>query len=151
MDIKKLIDVILTSLNDGKATNIDVYDIKKMTSMSDYMLIASGRSRRQVSALAENLIQTVKKQNVYYGNFKPYRIITMDSRSATESINIAAVKNPRLWNFMINRIYIISKKSKNICPEFKRLFISMMIMCVISIWFFKRKPNYISVRYQCRN
>ena len=25
MDIKKLIDVILTSLNDGKATNIDVY------------------------------------------------------------------------------------------------------------------------------
>ena len=33
MDIKKLIDVILTSLNDGKATNIDVYDIKKMTSM----------------------------------------------------------------------------------------------------------------------
>ena len=31
MDIKKLIDVILTSLNDGKATNIDVYDIKKMS------------------------------------------------------------------------------------------------------------------------
>ena len=65
MDIKKLIDVILTSLNDGKATNIDVYDIKKMTSMSDYMLIASGRSRRQVSALAENLIQTVKKYEVH--------------------------------------------------------------------------------------
>ena len=65
MDIKKLIDVILTSLNDGKATNIDVYDIKKMTSMSDYMLIASGRSRRQVSALAEYLIQTVKKYEVH--------------------------------------------------------------------------------------
>ena len=29
--------------------------------MSDYILIASGRSRRQVSALADKLIQTVKE------------------------------------------------------------------------------------------
>ena len=38
------------------------------------------------------LIQTVKKQNNYYGNFKPYRMITMNSRSAAESINIAEVR-----------------------------------------------------------
>ena len=61
MNIKKLLDIVLTSLNDGKAINVDLYDVKKLTSMSDYILIASGRSRRQVSALADKLIQTVKE------------------------------------------------------------------------------------------
>ena len=61
MDIKKLLDIVLTSLNDGKAIDVDLYDVKKLTSMSDYILIASGRSRRQVSALADKLIQTVKE------------------------------------------------------------------------------------------
>ena len=61
MNIKKLLAIVLTSLNDGKAIDVDLYDVKKLTSMSDYILIASGRSRRQVSALADKLIQTVKE------------------------------------------------------------------------------------------
>jgi ribosome-associated protein len=61
MNIKELLDIVLTSLNDGKAIDVDLYDVKKLTSMSDYILIASGRSRRQVSALADKLIQTVKE------------------------------------------------------------------------------------------
>lgn len=61
MNIKKLLDIVLTSLNNGKAIDVDLYDVKKLTSMSDYILIASGRSRRQVSALADKLIQTVKE------------------------------------------------------------------------------------------
>ena len=61
MNIKKLWDIVLTSLNDGKAIDVDLYDVKKLTSLSDYILIASGRSRRQVSALADKLIQTVKE------------------------------------------------------------------------------------------
>ena len=61
MNIKKLLDIVLTSLNEGKAIDVDLYDVKKLTSMSDYILIASGRSRRQVSALADKLIQTVKE------------------------------------------------------------------------------------------
>jgi ribosome-associated protein len=61
MNIKKLLDIVLTSLNDGKAIDVDLYDVKKLTSMSDYILITSGRSRRQVSALADKLIQTVKE------------------------------------------------------------------------------------------
>ena len=45
----------------GKAVDVDLYDVKKLTSMSDYILIASGNSRRQVSALADKLIQSVKE------------------------------------------------------------------------------------------
>ena len=61
MNIKELLNIVLTSLSDGKAIDIDLYDVKKLTSMSDYILIASGRSRRQVSALADKLIQNVKE------------------------------------------------------------------------------------------
>ena len=52
---------MLASLEDGKAVDVDLYDVKKLTSMSDYILIASGNSRRQVSALADKLIQSVKE------------------------------------------------------------------------------------------
>ncbi len=61
MAIKKLLDIVLTSLDNGKATNVDIFDVKKITSMSDYILIASGNSRRQVNALADKLIQNVKE------------------------------------------------------------------------------------------
>ena len=61
MDIKKLLNIVLASLEDGKAVDVDLYDVKKLTSMSDYILIASGNSRRQVNALADKLIQTVKE------------------------------------------------------------------------------------------
>ena len=61
MAIKKLLDIVLTSLDNGKATDVDIFDVKKITSMSDYILIASGNSRRQVNALADKLIQNVKE------------------------------------------------------------------------------------------
>jgi len=61
MAIKKLLDVVLTSLDNGKATDVDIFDVKKITSVSDYILIASGNSRRQVNALADKLIQNVKE------------------------------------------------------------------------------------------
>ena len=61
MAIKKLLDVVLTSLDNGKATDVDIFDVKKITSMSDYIIIASGNSRRQVNALADKLIQNVKE------------------------------------------------------------------------------------------
>ena len=61
MAIKQLLDVVLTSLNNGKATDVNIFDVKKITSVSDYILIASGNSSRQVNALADRLIQTVKE------------------------------------------------------------------------------------------
>jgi len=61
MAIKKLLDIVLTSLDNGKATDVDIFDVKKITSMADYILIASGNSRRQVNALADKLIQNVKE------------------------------------------------------------------------------------------
>ena len=61
MDIKKLLNIVLASLEERKPVDVDIYDVKKLNIMTDYILIASGNSRRQVSALADKLIQSVKE------------------------------------------------------------------------------------------
>lgn len=53
---------ILTSLNDDKAEEVVQIDLRGKSSMGDYMVIASGRSSRQVSALAEKLADRIKQE-----------------------------------------------------------------------------------------
>ena len=55
-NLKKIID----SLQDLKAMDIQVLDVTDMTSITDIMIIASGRSNRQVKAMANNVIETAK-------------------------------------------------------------------------------------------
>lgn len=55
-----LLDLINTTLDDGKAEDIIVMDVADKTTISDFMVIASGRSQRQVASLAENLIVNLK-------------------------------------------------------------------------------------------
>lgn len=53
-------DLIVAALDDGKAEEIVVIDLAGKSSMADYMVIASGRSSRQVGALAEQLVEKLK-------------------------------------------------------------------------------------------
>ena len=64
MKIKKMIDITLNALNDAKALDITVFEVSKLTSISDYMIIASGRSKRQVSAIAEKVIEAAKVNDI---------------------------------------------------------------------------------------
>ena len=51
---------ILSSLSDDKAEDVVQIDLRGKTSMGDYMVIASGRSTRQVSAMSEKLVERLK-------------------------------------------------------------------------------------------
>lgn len=64
MNIKKLIDIILTALNNAKALDVTVFEVSKLTSISDYMIIASGRSSRQVSSLADKVVEAAKENDL---------------------------------------------------------------------------------------
>ena len=64
MNIKKLIDIILNTLNDAKALDVILFEVSKLTSISDYMIIASGRSNRQVSTLADKVAEAAKKYGI---------------------------------------------------------------------------------------
>ena len=52
------------SLDDDKAEDILAIDLAGKSSIGDYMVIASGRSTRQVSAMAEHLVTNLKKQGL---------------------------------------------------------------------------------------
>ena len=55
----ELLRRITQSLEDGKAEDIVTIDLAGKTTIADYLVIASGRSARQVAALAEHLEQAL--------------------------------------------------------------------------------------------
>ena len=52
---RELLDLAVKSLEDGKAEDIVTIDLAGKTTFADFMVIASGRSARQVTALTEHL------------------------------------------------------------------------------------------------
>lgn len=57
-----LLAQILTSLEDDKAEEIVKIELRGKSEMADWMVIASGRSSRQVAAIAEHLVDTLKQE-----------------------------------------------------------------------------------------
>ena len=55
-----LLALILSSLSDDKAEDVVEIDLRGRSSMGDYMVIASGRSTRQVAAMSEKLVERLK-------------------------------------------------------------------------------------------
>ena len=51
----------MRSLDDDKAEDVVVIDLRGKTSIGDYMIIASGRSQRHVTAVADHLIRNLKE------------------------------------------------------------------------------------------
>jgi ribosome-associated protein len=58
MDIKKDIEEIL---DNNKAENITIIDLKNKSYIADYMIIASGTSSRHLQSLSEILVTELKK------------------------------------------------------------------------------------------
>jgi len=57
-----LLAAILKSLEDDKASDIVQINLRGKSEMGDYMVIASGRSTRQVAAMSEKLTDKLKQQ-----------------------------------------------------------------------------------------
>lgn len=57
-----LLKTVLSSLDDDKAEDIVHIDLRGKTEIGDHMIICSGRSTRQVSAISEKLAQRVKEE-----------------------------------------------------------------------------------------
>ena len=55
-----LLRLIEKTLDDGKAEDIAVIDLESKSTLADYMVIASGRSQRQVTALADRLLDVLR-------------------------------------------------------------------------------------------
>ena len=54
-------DLVLRSLDDDKAVDVVSIPLSGKSNIADYMVIASGRSTRQVAAMAEKLSERIKR------------------------------------------------------------------------------------------
>ncbi|MGR3482548.1 ribosome silencing factor [Salipiger marinus] len=59
---ESILALILRSLDDNKAEEVVQIDLRGKTSVCDHMVICSGRSSRQVSALSQKLVEDLKHE-----------------------------------------------------------------------------------------
>lgn len=53
-------DLAVSVLDDAKAEDIQIFDLRQRNTFADYMIVASGTSSRQVKAMAERLALKLK-------------------------------------------------------------------------------------------
>ena len=60
MSVEEIRDFVVRVLDDKKAVNVVVMDVRQSTDITDFMVFASGNSSRQVKALANELVEHSK-------------------------------------------------------------------------------------------
>lgn len=64
MQKKALLKTVLDDLSNLKAVNVVPLDVHHITSVTDYMIIASGNSSRHVAAIAEHLVEHMRARKI---------------------------------------------------------------------------------------
>ncbi len=64
MTSKQLSKIVIKALEDLKGFDILTIDVKKISSITDIIIIASGGSNRQVKSLAEKTIEAAKENHI---------------------------------------------------------------------------------------
>jgi len=75
-DLSQLDERILTALEaagEKKALEVTVLDLRGIASFTDYFLIASGTNLRQVQAIADEVVDQLKKQGTRAARVEGYR------------------------------------------------------------------------------
>ena len=60
MNSEKLADLVVDALDEIKGLDIIKLDVSKMTTVTDWMIVASGTSSRHVQALIDNVAEKAK-------------------------------------------------------------------------------------------
>lgn len=64
MNSKNLCKLAHRAIDELKGQDVTELDVRKLTDVTDYLLVASGRSARQVKAIAENVVERAKAAGV---------------------------------------------------------------------------------------
>jgi ribosome-associated protein len=56
-----MLELVKTSLEDDQADNVVVIELASKSTMADYMVVATGRSSRQVTSMADKLREKIKQ------------------------------------------------------------------------------------------
>ena len=64
MTITKLQRTVVDALEDIKAQDVQVLDVRKLTPIMDFMIVATGTSDRHVRSIADRVIEAVEEKSV---------------------------------------------------------------------------------------
>ncbi len=63
-DSATLCDALVGALGDGKGQDITRLEVSQLTTMADFMIIASGTSSRHVKSLASNTVDAMRERGI---------------------------------------------------------------------------------------
>ncbi len=102
MNPEQVRDVVVKALDDMKALNVTVLDVRGKSAITDFMIIASGTSDRHLKAVANNVEVEAKKAGI-----KPLGVegsaewVLVDLNDAVVHIMMPAVRDfyqlEKLW------------------------------------------------------
>ena len=58
------LETLLKSLDDNQALDVQVLNVREQTSVTDFMIVCTGRSSRHLRALAEHAMTDMKKAGI---------------------------------------------------------------------------------------
>jgi ribosome-associated protein len=61
---RQLVTTVVDALEDLKGVDIQVLDVREMTSITDYMVVVSGNSSRHVKGLADHVLEKAREIGV---------------------------------------------------------------------------------------
>lgn len=64
LELELMKAAVIDALEDIKAFDISVMDVRKLTSLTNYMIVASGNSTRQCKAIADNVREKLREKGV---------------------------------------------------------------------------------------
>jgi len=70
MQAEQLRELVVSALEDIKAQDVSVIDVRDRTSVTDYMVLASGTSNRHVKSLADSVVSEAREKGVRAGNIE---------------------------------------------------------------------------------
>lgn len=62
LNAETLSNLVVNAMEDRKALDIKVLDVRGMSDITDWLVIASGNSNRQVVAIADKIVEDAKEQ-----------------------------------------------------------------------------------------
>ena len=106
LESKKLAQLAVTALDDMKGQAITSINVSKLTDITDYMVIATGRSNTHVKALADEVSRQVKEAGQKVANVEgrmQSEWVLVDLGGVVVHIMLAPVRAlynlEDLWNF----------------------------------------------------
>lgn len=106
LNSKKLAQLAVTALEDMKGQSVKCINVKNLTQITDYMVIATGRSRTHIKALADEVVEHIEGEGgkiVGIEGKMQSEWVLVDAGDVVVHIMMAPVRAlynlEELWNF----------------------------------------------------